>query len=739
MKFKLFVCSTLAIFMFSQASLTFAFDASYFQSDSFQLRHRQRSVSSVLGIDTSATVQPSKVTVLSPKANDQLNLGTSYDIKWSAPNYTGSLNIILSSVDMSVAGYIAKGIPNTGSYTWNTNSALIQYDPTVSTIVKPGHYYVDFASDDYLAYGLMDEPFYLLNTGSVVPSVNLTVNGSATPAKVEQSSKATVSWNAQGATYCEGSGDSLALTDGSGYWDALKNLPLSGTKEVYANDTLNTYSTLYIGIECFGSDNLSDEALVLLPINLTPTASNLTLTAPSAGATIELGQTFNITWIQSNYTGLLDIMLVNDLGQFGYIVTDTFNTGSYTWKTSNALPLLAGATLSQATPGKYKIYLFGSTVTSQPVDWFYITSTKPLVPAVNTKPKGHIDGVDYSVIHGWAFDPDHLYTSVPVHTYFDKPAGPGGVALIYNTDFDRPDIRTAYGQKGVHGFNIPIPSTYKDGKAHVAYVYAIDGTDLTGASNALIGQITFKTSPLAVSYKDGDLFNDKGTIYVIEYGKKRGFPSFKAFGYYAYNSAKIKAADTANIPEGEVLSGTGRHPRGTLVNDAGVVYFMGAELRYPYPSEDVFKSWGNTFDMVVKANSSDVQVPVGPVAQLSSGINPVDPNYRDQQRLVDVRMIMTALELYYNDNYGYPPSVNGTPHQTQKPDGSAGVSPSRFQDYLSIYPAYPLPGGTGACGDNTSYNYTRISQHTYTMTFCFEGAVSGIAAGDHTASQAGIQ
>jgi hypothetical protein len=47
-----------------------------------------------------------------------------------------------------------------------------------------------------------------------------------------------------------------------------------------------------------------------------------------------------------------------------------------------------------------------------------------------------------------------------------------------------------------------------------------------------------------------------------------------------------------------------------------VVYFMGKDLRYPFPSAEVFHSWGGDFSSVVNANSFDMAVPQGPIVQM---------------------------------------------------------------------------------------------------------------------------
>ena len=114
-------------------------------------------------------------------------------------------------------------------------------------------------------------------------------------------------------------------------------------------------------------------------------------------------------------------------------------------------------------------------------------------------------------------------------------------------------------------------------------------------------------------------------------------------------------------------------------------------------------------------------------------LNSARSKSRDAKRLADIRQIQTALEIYYNDNNGYPAATGAG--QAAKPDPAAG-SPT-FSTYLATYPAYPTPVGAAPCADNTGYAYTQVSSTSYTITFCLEGTAGGLTAGDHTASEKG--
>jgi type II secretion system protein G len=110
-------------------------------------------------------------------------------------------------------------------------------------------------------------------------------------------------------------------------------------------------------------------------------------------------------------------------------------------------------------------------------------------------------------------------------------------------------------------------------------------------------------------------------------------------------------------------------------------------------------------------------------------LNSARSKSRDAKRVADVRQVMTALELFFNDNGRYPAVSSGAP---QASDGTP-----TFNTYLATYPAYPTPSGSN-CGAS-AYTYARPATDSYTITFCLENPTGGLTSGTHTASQAGLQ
>ena len=112
-------------------------------------------------------------------------------------------------------------------------------------------------------------------------------------------------------------------------------------------------------------------------------------------------------------------------------------------------------------------------------------------------------------------------------------------------------------------------------------------------------------------------------------------------------------------------------------------------------------------------------------------LNSARAKSRDAKRLADVRQLSTAMELYYNDNGGYP-------------SATAVMVPG----YVQTWPSSPTPAhGTCPVSGNGSNVYTYASGGTatgnyyssYTLTFCLGGTTGGYSSGTHTASPSGIQ
>jgi len=150
--------------------------------------------------------------------------------------------------------------------------------------------------------------------------------------------------------------------------------------------------------------------------------------------------------------------------------------------------------------GWYKFKTYLATGSSSAI------SSKLLAASAGRQPIGYLDGVvlPEGYVGGWAFDPDDSSVSIQVKIYFDGPKETGTLVSTVATDGYRPDANAASQITGNHGFTISIPGSFRDGRTHNVYVYAVDS-----GNNSLVALSgNPKSFSLAAVRKQGDLNND---------------------------------------------------------------------------------------------------------------------------------------------------------------------------------------------------------------------------------------
>ena len=104
---------------------------------------------------------------------------------------------------------------------------------------------------------------------------------------------------------------------------------------------------------------------------------------------------------------------------------------------------------------------------------------------------------------------------------------------------------------------------------------------------------------------------------------------------------------------------------------------------------------------------------------------------RDARRLVDVQQIMTALELFFNDNGHYPLAKNGLPDPE---DGNP-----KFSTLMSTVPNAPTPPDGDCSAQDNYYWYEQLEDgQNYRVAFCLGYDTNGIYGGKVTAGLSGI-
>lgn len=106
---------------------------------------------------------------------------------------------------------------------------------------------------------------------------------------------------------------------------------------------------------------------------------------------------------------------------------------------------------------------------------------------------------------------------------------------------------------------------------------------------------------------------------------------------------------------------------------------------------------------------------------------------RDAKRIADVKQMQTALELYFNDNNGYPGPTS--------PTVLTGSIATNSVTYMAVVPTAPTPADGTACASSNAYTYqaSGTGNSDYGLSFCLGATTGGVSAGVHTATPAGIR
>lgn len=129
--------------------------------------------------------------------------------------------------------------------------------------------------------------------------------------------------------------------------------------------------------------------------------------------------------------------------------------------------------LSQAYTTKGHQHYPNQTSRSDPgINWdwgYYASLINSCGATAGSEPVSTLDVSDCNTIEGWAFDPDIPNNQIDIHIYVD-----GVFNTLMQTTNYRPDVNTAYGISGNHGFIWQVPNGLMDGQVHTIEIYAIN-------------------------------------------------------------------------------------------------------------------------------------------------------------------------------------------------------------------------------------------------------------------------
>ncbi len=130
-------------------------------------------------------------------------------------------------------------------------------------------------------------------------------------------------------------------------------------------------------------------------------------------------------------------------------------------------------------------------------------------------------------------------------------------------------------------------------------------------------------------------------------------------------------------------------------------------------------------------------------------LNSARARSRDTKRIADVKEVQTALELFYNDNQGYPLAGSADADGNIPPLSTSG-DPA-FSTFMKNSPVAPKPADGTACASDNKYVYKGLKSDgstacdavgncaTYSVDFCVGNKTGTIASGKNIAKPTGIE
>ena len=162
---------------------------------------------------------------------------------------------------------------------------------------------------------------------------------------------------------------------------------------------------------------------------------------------------------------------------------------------------------------------------------------------------------------------------------------------------------------------------FRDAEEYRSYGYNFAQTvqaNLFDRARLPLAQSILKAMP-------GSLVLDKSdgrTVYMIGVDNtKRGFASEKIFTELGFNYTKLFSVDLSDYATGAVINSSKQmHPEGSLVRESNsTVWWLLNGQRSGFESEQVFDTYGFSPSRLVKVNTQDLSVSIGPLMKLRDG------------------------------------------------------------------------------------------------------------------------
>ena len=503
---------------------------------------------------------------------------------------------------------------NSAVLTWSTNGASsVSIDNGIGSVPVSGNQSVN--PTQTTTYTITATNSAGSSTAQVTVSVNAppalpTATISVSPITITSGSSAMLAWSTTNATSVSISG--------------LGSVGSSGSQSVSPTQT-TTYTIT--------ATNSAGSKTATATLTVNPIISKPGVTFGVSPQTITTGKSASLSW---SVTGATSIIIDNGIGSVsasGSQSVSPTQTTTYTITATNS----AGSTIAQvtvsvnmppATPtasisASPQVITSGSSTT---LTWSTSNASsvsisgmgsvgssgsKTVAPTQTTTYVVTASNAAGSVTDRVTVTVNPVDSHLPVISISANPSvimSGASSTLIWNvTDADTV-ILSGFGFVPSSGLQVVTPTQ--------TTTYTLTAANSNGSTKAIVTVTVNSQPPSAQVYPDGTLLKDGAAIYIIEYGAKRPFVSMAVFNGLGFQMANVKTANTSGISMGGgIFTAAQRHTRGTLINSNGTIYFVGADLRYAFPSAEVFLSWGNRFQDIVPANSYDLRLPQGPIVQ----------------------------------------------------------------------------------------------------------------------------
>ncbi len=326
------------------------------------------------------------------------------------------------------------------------------------------------------------------------------------------------------------------------------------------------------------------------------------------------------------------MVLSTNIGTYSWVIKVTDANGSTATKT---LSLKIKSAQSQSPSITITTNSLPAATVGQPYS-AVINFTKTTNYALNATISGQPDGIGWQGVSGPNANVGIIFNNTTI-SGTPTQAGTYTVRLTLTDQYNPPVskdfvlvVNPAATAPSTGGINLPDGTVLKIPGDPTVYLISGGKIKPFTSANEFLGQgykwsdvqevdssqvanvpLSGGDTPSFYPYPSGSLINDNGTIYFISGHTKVPFTNWQAFDGLGYLLKNVVAGDLTNYVRATnylITTANATHPWGSWVIHNGTVYYSSQDGLIGVPSAQVFTSNGGNWNLLVKANSYDVEV-----------------------------------------------------------------------------------------------------------------------------------